>query len=449
MRLSTSALRIVVLPLVLAIAVFAGVVTLRIMSDSRSQEAAEWEQRAESVLLELQAVAGMSSQADLRRATMMLAADPIIEEIVVVRGEPGVVEAASQYEWLGRSASALSEEVRERLAAGAGSFLPTFTFDEENHVLAAAATLRNLEIAAAPAPLSDRTAYVSVDLEALGSGLGPGRNLGLLALVLGGILAIGVIAVWLQRAPLLANRRLHRRLSEKNRLLSSVGHELRTPLTAVTGFARVLQEEWGNLGEDERREMVNVIVRQGGDLADIIEDLLTLGKVEAGMLRVVSTPVDLGAEAAGVIEGLGELTDRRIDSPSGSVWAQADPTRVRQVVRNLLTNALKYGGRRISVEPCRVDAVAALRVIDDGPGVVEAMRERIFEPFQRAHASTGEAESLGLGLAISRELARAMGGDLTYRYDGGRSIFEFTLPAGEPNSAPTAALPAARALSEG
>jgi signal transduction histidine kinase len=446
MRFSTSALRMVVLPLVLAIAVFAGVVTLRIMSDSRSREVAEWEQRAESVLLELQAVAGMSSEADLRRAAMMLAADPIIEQIVVVRGEPGVVEAASQYEWLGRSASVLSEGIREQLAAGAGSFLPTFTLDEENHVLAAAATLRNLEIAAAPTPLSDRTAYVALDLEAPGSGSGPGRNLGLLALVLGGILAIGVIAVWLQRAPLLANRRLQRRLSEKNRLLSSVGHELRTPLTAVTGFARVLRDEWENLGEDERREMVDLIVRQGGDLADIIEDLLTLGKVEAGLLRVVSTPVDLGAETAGVIEGLGELTDRRIEGPSGSVWAQADPTRVRQVVRNLLTNALKYGGRRISVKPCRVDGVAALRVIDDGSGVAEAMRERIFEPFQRAHASVGEAESLGLGLAISRQLARAMGGDLTYRYDAGQSIFEFAVPSAESDTAAVAGVPAGRAL---
>jgi signal transduction histidine kinase len=446
MRVSASALRNVVLPLLLAIAVFAGVVTLRIMNESRDREVADWEQRAESVLLELQAVAGMSSEADLRRATMMLAADPLIEEIVVVKGEPGVVEAASQYEWLGRSASALSADIREQLAAGAGSFLPTFALDEERQVLAATAALRSLAIATAPGSLSDRRAYVALDLQAPGSGLGSGRSLGLLALVLGGILVVGVIAVWLQRGPLLANRRLQRQLSEKSRLLSSVGHELRTPLTAVTGFARLLQDEWASLGEDERREMVDVIVRQGGDLADIIEDLLTLGKVEAGVLRVVSIPVDLGAEAAGVIEGFGTLTDKWIEGPSSSVWAQADPTRVRQVVRNLMTNALKYGGQRISVEPGRTDAAVALRVIDNGSGVPEAMRERIFEPFQRAHTSVGEAQSLGLGLAISRQLARAMGGDLTYRHDGGRSIFEFTVPAGEPNSAAGVGVPAGRVL---
>jgi signal transduction histidine kinase len=416
------------------------------MSDSRSREVAEWERRAESVLLELQAVAGMSSEAGLRRATMMLAADPIIEEIVVVRGEPGVVEAASRYEWLGRAASTLSADIREQLAAGGGSFLPVFNRDEKSQILSAAATLRNLEITAAPTPLSDRRAYVALDLEALGSGLGSGQNLGLLALVLGGILTIGAIAVWLQRAPLLVNRRLQHRLSEKNRLLSSVGHELRTPLTAVTGFARLLQDEWGSLGEDERREMVDVIVGQGRDLADILEDLLTLGKVEAGVLRVVSIPVDLAAEAAGVIEGLGELTDKWIEGPGEPVWAQADPTRVRQIVRNLMTNALKYGGPRISVETGRADAVAALRVIDDGSGVPEAMRERIFEPFERAHASVGEVDSLGLGLAISRELARAMGGDLTYRYDGGHSIFGFTVPTGEPNCAAGVGVPAARAL---
>jgi signal transduction histidine kinase len=211
-----------------------------------------------------------------------------------------------------------------------------------------------------------------------------------------------------------------------------VGHELRTPLTAVTGFAQVLQDEWESLPDEERREMVSVIVRQGGDLGDIIEDLLVSGRVDAGVLRLEKLPVDLPAEAASVIEGLAGGTDRSFETACEPVWAQADPTRVRQVMRNLLTNALKYGGIAIRVETGRRDSLAVVRVIDDGAGVPEDMRERIFQPFQRAHGAVAAAQSLGLGLAISRQLARAMGGDLAYSYEGDRSIFEFTVPVSGP-----------------
>jgi signal transduction histidine kinase len=431
-RISTSTIRNAVLPLLLAIAIFAGLVTQRVMSDSRSQALAHEQERAESVLVAVQTVAEMSSSTDLHRAVMMLAADPIVEEIVVVRGEPAVVEAASRYEWLGMTASVLPEDIQAQLTAGAGSFVPVFRHDEEGQTISAAGSLRNLKVAAPGFSLSDLRGYVALDLAELTRNLGSGQSLGLLVLLLGGLLVIGVVALWLQRIPLLANRRLSRQLSEKNQFLSSVGHELRTPLTAVTGFARVLQDEWENLPEDERREMVSVIVRQGGDLGDIIEDLLVSGRVEAGVLRLEKMPVDLPAEAANVIEGLTGGTDRSFESVGEQVWAQADPTRVRQVMRNLLTNALKYGGRQIKVETVRQDSLAMVRVIDDGTGVPEDMRERIFQPFQRAHGAVAAAQSLGLGLAISRQLARAMGGDLTYRYDGGHSIFELAVPVFDP-----------------
>jgi signal transduction histidine kinase len=435
---ASNTLRKTVLPLVLAGAVFAGVVTLKVVSDSRAQETEQSEQRAESILLEVQAMAGVSSDVDLRRAIMMLAADPVIEEIVVTRGEPGVVTAASRYEWLGSSASALPEDIAEQLAVGSGSFVPVFALDEQTQTLSAAGSLRNLKTAEPGTFLFDQRAYVALDLEALGNGIGPARSLSLLVVMLSGILVVGVIALWLQRTPLLANRRLHHQLSEKNQLLSSVGHELRTPLTVVTGFGRVLQDDWANLSEEERREMVTVIVRQGDDLADILEDLLTSGQVEAGVLRLEAVAVDLSAEAATIIEGLEGGTDKCIEAASRPIWAHADSRRVRQVIRNLLTNALKYGGGEISVEASRRDSLAVLRVIDNGAGVAEHMRECIFEPFERAHTAAGGAQSLGLGLAISRQLARAMGGDLTYRYDEGHSTFEFVAPALEPESASVA-----------
>jgi signal transduction histidine kinase len=432
MRISSHTVRNAVLPLLLVIAVFAGLGSQRIISDSRHQQLEEEKKRAESVLVAIQAVAGISSTADLRRATMMLAADRAIESIVVVRGEPAVVEAASQYDWLGKASSVLPEDIQKQLAAGDDSFVPIFALDEEDQTLSATGRLRNLRAVTPGTSLSDLRAYVALDLDELASTLNTGRSLSLLVLLLGGLLTIGVVALWLQRIPLLANRRLSRQLSEKNQFLSSVGHELRTPLTAVTGFAQVLQDEWENLPDEERREMVTVIVRQGGDLGDIIEDLLVSGRVEAGVLRLEKLPVDLPAEAATVIEGLEGGTDRSFETACEPVWAQADPTRVRQVMRNLLTNALKYGGRAIRVETGRRDSIAVVRVIDDGAGVPEDMRERIFQPFQRAHGAVAAAQSLGLGLAISRQLARAMGGDLAYSYEGDRSIFEFTVPVSGP-----------------
>ena len=101
---------------------------------------------------------------------------------------------------------------------------------------------------------------------------------------------------------------------------------------------------------------------------------------------------------------------------------------MRQIVRNLVTNAQRYGGDTIRVELSRGADRAILRVCDDGPGVPEGGRQRIFEPYASAHSDNPHSGSIGLGLAVSRELARLMDGDLTYRYQDNESVFELTLP---------------------
>jgi signal transduction histidine kinase len=108
----------------------------------------------------------------------------------------------------------------------------------------------------------------------------------------------------------------------------------------------------------------------------------------------------------------------------------ADPTRVRQIVRNLITNALRYGGSTITVTTGSRGETAYVQVRDDGPGIPEEKRDRIFEPYESAHEAVGMPGSVGLGLTISRKLARLLGGDLSYRSDGG-SLFELTLPAAD------------------
>jgi signal transduction histidine kinase len=110
------------------------------------------------------------------------------------------------------------------------------------------------------------------------------------------------------------------------------------------------------------------------------------------------------------------------------VWA--DPTRTRQIVRNLLTNALRYGGTEVVIEARSDDAVTVLSVRDDGVGLPQSEWTRIFEPYQRAHDRPTQPASIGLGLTVSRQLARAMGGDLTYRASETGSVFELTLPCG-------------------
>ena len=110
-------------------------------------------------------------------------------------------------------------------------------------------------------------------------------------------------------------------------------------------------------------------------------------------------------------------------------WSTDDPVRVRQIFRNLLANADRYGGPRIIVRVDRFGDVYALSVIDDGSGIPETERERIFDPYCRAHNQVGRTESVGLGLTVSRQLARLMNGDLSYDYRSGHSIFTVTLPA--------------------
>ncbi|HEX9977111.1 MAG TPA: ATP-binding protein, partial [Acidimicrobiia bacterium] len=119
----------------------------------------------------------------------------------------------------------------------------------------------------------------------------------------------------------------------------------------------------------------------------------------------------------------------------GHTPAIADPARVRQVLRNLVVNAHRYGGDSIRVEVGRAVEAAYARVVDDGPGVSPDLSERIFEPYVRTWDSPSQPASVGLGLTISRRLARLMGGDVTYCHSGGETTFELTVPVATPGRA--------------
>jgi signal transduction histidine kinase len=217
-------------------------------------------------------------------------------------------------------------------------------------------------------------------------------------------------------------------MRQRETFIATVSHEIRTPLSAVIGYIDLLSDPNAEISGFERGQLLATVARQAGDVAELIEDLLVAAKAEAGTLRVQSVPVNLAAQTAQVLEGLDPVRVAGIRVDTQQCRATADPNRVRQVIRNLVTNAFRYGGPDVAVSVQRSGERCVLEVSDDGAGVPPGDEARIFEPFQRSSGGTTVAESVGLGLPISRLLTERMGGTLTYRRNDGRSVFALDLP---------------------
>ena len=217
----------------------------------------------------------------------------------------------------------------------------------------------------------------------------------------------------------------------KDRFLASVSHELRTPLTGVLGFAELLRDNNDSLSQLEREEMIRAVADQAFDLGHIIEDLLVSARAELDQLVIAKVPVCVQAQVAQVIEAYGiEVVAKVtvIDQLGPLLRAVGDPGRVRQIVRNLITNARRYGGPSIEVLINEDNHMIQVDVADNGPAIPEEASERIFLPYQRAQRASGQLDSVGIGLGIARTLARLMGGDLRYFRRGEWNIFQLSLP---------------------
>ncbi|HKY48660.1 MAG TPA: ATP-binding protein [Acidimicrobiia bacterium] len=216
----------------------------------------------------------------------------------------------------------------------------------------------------------------------------------------------------------------------KDRFLASVSHELRTPLTAVLGFTELLRDNAESLTQLEREEMIRAVADQAFDLGHIIEDLLVSARAELDQLEIASIPVSVQAQVAQVIGAYGSEVVAKvkvIDLLAPLVRAVGDPGRVRQVIRNLITNARRYGGPSIEVRISESDHVIEVDVADNGPPIPEEASERIFLPYQRAQRASGQVDSVGIGLGIALTLARLMGGDLRYFRRGDWNVFQLSL----------------------
>lgn len=223
------------------------------------------------------------------------------------------------------------------------------------------------------------------------------------------------------------NTQLKRVMDDKEVFLAGVSHELRSPLTAMIGFIDLVTASGDALASDERSEMLETISLQATDVLNLIEDLLASARAEAGTLRVAEVRVDLAAQARQVIEATNPSSRHTVEFGGGEGLSLGDPARVRQIVRNLVTNAVRYGGPEIVVKALTTGNVAVLEVCDNGEGIPEEDREKIFEAYGQADGSRQVSGSVGLGLHVSRNLARLMGGDIDYEWRDGWSVFSLRL----------------------
>ncbi len=230
--------------------------------------------------------------------------------------------------------------------------------------------------------------------------------------------------------------RLEEVIRSKDQFVASVSHELRTPLTAVVGLSHELHDNWSIYAGGDAQEIVDLIASQSSELSDIIEDLLVAARADIGTLTLQPRRVDLRAELDAVIAGqraTGGSAMPTVELSPGSDYVWSDPLRLRQIVRNLLSNAARYGGEEVSIRAFREGPRVRVEVCDDGPGIPLDRAETIFEPYLSAHKPGTQPGSVGLGLAVSRTLARLMGGDLVYTGNGG-TTFELTVPVETPSA---------------
>ena len=245
-----------------------------------------------------------------------------------------------------------------------------------------------------------------------------------------------------QAALAVRNARLYERAQAaseaKSGFLATMSHELRTPLNALEGYSSLLEEEvYGPVNEAQRGALARMR-RARAHLVELIDQVLDVARVEAGTKRVQPEPVRLPVLVRDVAEALRGAAEARglslaVEVEDEVPVLRTDPGMVRQVLANLIGNAVKFTDRGgITVRLFAAGDAVRMEVADTGPGIPPELQERVFEPFFQADPSTTRREGgVGLGLALSREFARLLGGDLALRSAPGEgTAFTLSLPVG-------------------
>lgn len=258
----------------------------------------------------------------------------------------------------------------------------------------------------------------------------------------------GRVAAEADRAALYASEQSARALAEaqnraKDDFLAMLGHELRNPLSAIQGAMAIIRLRGGV--PSAMGKPVDVIERQARHLGDIVDDLLDVSRVMSGKIRLERRPVDLAAATHKVVATLqesGRMSQHRLELRLQEAWVDGDPTRLEQVITNLLVNAIKYtpdkGLISVAVEPR--DGEAVLTVTDTGVGIPADLMPHIFETFVQGKPTIDRAQGgLGIGLSLVRRLMELHGGSVSAQSPGeGRGcVFTVRFPyIGKPPAAP-------------
>jgi signal transduction histidine kinase len=191
-------------------------------------------------------------------------------------------------------------------------------------------------------------------------------------------------------------------------------HDLRTPVTVIKGFASSLADDWERVGEAERGQYLAAIRRHADHLSVIIDDLLTTSRLDAGVIEPQPKRIEVAPFLERVVTDLAAQVDARVEAPAG-LCAFVDEEHLQRMVTNYLANAIRYGAPPVTVRAAAEDGAVTIRVSDEGPGIAEDFRDRVFDKFARYDKRLSrDNQGTGLGLAIVRGLALAAGGDAWY-----------------------------------
>jgi two-component system sensor histidine kinase KdpD len=231
----------------------------------------------------------------------------------------------------------------------------------------------------------------------------------------------------------------------KSQLLSTVSHELRTPLASIKGYVTTLIDYRERLQADTQEEFLRIIDSESDRLQELVENLLDMSRIEAGVLRIHPEPTRLTPvveRALAVLQPKLEGREVGVDSLDALPDVMIDSTRVQQVLSNLIDNATKYSapGSPIRVHVAADQAHVTVGVQDRGPGIAPEHVERIFDRFYRIEdAGIRSTGGIGLGLAICRGLIEAHGGRLwVASVLGEGSTFYFSIPVAVVQAEPPA-----------
>jgi PAS domain S-box-containing protein len=224
----------------------------------------------------------------------------------------------------------------------------------------------------------------------------------------------------------------------KSQFLATMSHELRTPLNAIGGYVELLEMGIHGPVTEKQASSLHRIRSAGQYLLSLINDVLNFARVEAGRIEYRASAVSVSRLLSEVEPLIAPQMVRSgielvVRVPSRDVLVQVDPEKVQQILLNLLSNASKFTppGGSVQLDAEVLDSSVRIRVTDNGRGIAEDALESIFEPFVQVdrHLLAESQQGVGLGLAISRELARAMGGDLDVESSlGSGSVFSLAFP---------------------